>query len=148
MWLSWSLWHVFSLRLIPQVLNGAEVRTADRLLHHLHSQILEVVFDERCSVGASIFILKDRIWSQTVETWDCHWLQNFISISLRTELAPNHDKPCFSGDGDAAPPHHTASTKRCYSIGAAITNGSPMSSPHLDPIYPSAAGRIWTPRGP
>ncbi|KAL7889584.1 hypothetical protein AOLI_G00018420 [Acnodon oligacanthus] len=57
--------------------------------HPLHSQILEVLFDKPRSVGASVVNLEDRVRSQTVEIWDCHWLQNFILISLCIEIASN-----------------------------------------------------------
>ncbi|XP_066543051.1 uncharacterized protein mlphb [Hoplias malabaricus] len=49
-----------------------------------------------------IVILEDRVRSQTVEIWHCHWLQNFISISLCIEIASNDDKPRFSSEGDVA----------------------------------------------
>ncbi|KAL6490631.1 hypothetical protein MHYP_G00009760 [Metynnis hypsauchen] len=102
--------------------------------HPLHSQILEVVSDKPRSVGASIVILEERVRCQIVEIWDCHWLQNFILISLCIEIASSDDKPCFSSEGDAAPHNHTASTKRCYSIGAAISIAFSVSSPHFDPM--------------
>ncbi|XP_051239305.1 uncharacterized protein LOC127353784 [Dicentrarchus labrax] len=104
-------------KLIPQVFNGVEVRTAGRPFHPLHSHILEVVSDKPRPVGASVVILEDSVQSQTVEIWDCHWLQNLISIALCIETLT----------------HHTASTKRCYSIGAAISIAFSASSPHFDP---------------
>ena len=61
--------------LIPQVFNGVEVRSASRPYHLLHSNILEVDPDKPRPVGASVVILEDRVRSQTVEIWDCHWLQ-------------------------------------------------------------------------
>ena len=130
-WLCWSLWH--QPKLIPQVFNGVEVRTTSRPFHPLHSHILQVVSDKPQPVGESVVILEDRVRSQTVEIWDCHWLQNLISLSLCIEIASNDDKPCFSSEGDATPHHHTASTKRCYSIGAAISIAFSASSPHFDP---------------
>ena len=120
-------------KLIPQVFNGVEVRTASRPFHPLHSHILEVVSDKPHPLGASIVMLEDRVRSQTVEIWDCHWLQNLISISLCIEIASN-DKPSFSSEGDATPHHHTASTKICHSIGAAISIAFSASSPHFDPM--------------
>ena len=57
------------------------------------------------------------VWSQTVEMWDWHWLQNFIPPSW---------------EGDDGPHHHTSSIRRCYSSGAAITKASSVSSPHFD----------------
>ena len=86
-------------KLMPQVFNGVEVRTAGRPFrpfHPLHSQILVVVSDKPRSVGASVVILEDRVRSQTVEIWDCHWLQNLFSISLCIEIASNDDKPCVT----------------------------------------------------
>jgi hypothetical protein len=59
--------------LIPQVFNGVEVRSASRPYHLLHSNILEVDPDKPRPVGASVVILEDRVRSQTVEIWDCHW---------------------------------------------------------------------------
>ena len=46
----------------------------------------------------------------------------------------NDDEPCFSSELDAAPHHHTVSTKRCYSIGAAISKALSASCPHFDPM--------------
>ena len=62
-------------KLISQVFNGVEVRTASRPFHPLHSHILVVIPDKPRPVGASVVILEDRVWFQTVEIWDCHWLQ-------------------------------------------------------------------------
>ena len=61
-------------------------------------------------MGVNVVILEDRVRSQTVEIWDCHWLQNLISISLCIEIASNEDKPRFSSEGDAAP--HQAGAQR------------------------------------
>ena len=76
-------------KLIPQVFNGVEVRTGvlSRPFHPIHSHILEVVSDKPRPVGASVVILEERVWFQTVEIWDCHWLQNLISMSLCIEIA-------------------------------------------------------------
>ncbi|MEQ2279532.1 hypothetical protein AMECASPLE_010532 [Ameca splendens] len=54
-------------KLNPQQLDRVEVRTTGRSFHPLHSQILEVVSDKPCSVGASVVTLEDRVWSQTAE---------------------------------------------------------------------------------
>ncbi|KAK5853483.1 hypothetical protein PBY51_014630 [Eleginops maclovinus] len=118
-------------QLIPQVFNGGEVRIAGPF-PPLHSQILEEVCDNPRSVGASVVILEDGVWSQTVEIWDCHWLQHFISIiSL---IASNDEKPGFSSEGDAAPHLHTAPTTTCFSIGAGISRAFSVSPPHPDPM--------------
>lgn len=61
------------LKLIPQVFSRVEILTAGRPLHPLHSQILEVVSNKPCSMGASILILEHRVLFQTVEIWDCYW---------------------------------------------------------------------------
>src|SRR4029434_1822576 len=74
--------HSGTPKLIPQVFNWVEVWTHGMPFHPLHSQILEVVSDKPRSVGVSVVILEDRVRSQTVEIWDCHWLKNLISISL------------------------------------------------------------------
>ena len=42
-------------------------------------------------------------------------------------------KARFSSEGDATPQHHTASTKKSYAIGAAISIVFSTSSPHFDP---------------
>ena len=96
-------------------------------------QILEVVSDAPRSVGVSVVIFEDRVRSQTEEIWDCHWLQNVISLSLCIEIASNDDEPRFSSEGDAASHHNTTSTKRRYSIGAAVSIAFSASSPHIDP---------------
>jgi len=49
----------------------------------------------------------------------------------------------FSSDGEAAWHHHTASTKRCYSIGAAVSRAFYPSSPHW-PYDLTSIDRIWT----
>ncbi|KAL6460179.1 hypothetical protein MHYP_G00319380 [Metynnis hypsauchen] len=46
-------------------------------------------------------------------------------------IASNDNKPRFSSGGDADPHHHTASTKRCYSIGAGISTAFVAFSPHF-----------------
>lgn len=58
----------------------ASVRDADRLIHPLHSHILEVSSDKSCSMGTSIVEFGLRIW-------ECQWLQYLISISLSIETA-------------------------------------------------------------
>lgn len=78
--------------------------------------------------GASIVLLYNRVQSQIVEIWDCHWLPNLISISLCIDIASNDCKPCSFSEGDAIPYHHTASTKRCYAISAAINIAFSASS--------------------
>ena len=144
MWISWSLWNKQKAQADPaEVFNGVEVRTAGRPLHCLHSYILEVVSDKTHSVGVSVVILEDRIWSQTVEIWDRRWLQNVILISLCIESASTDDERCFSSEGDAAPHHHTASTKWCL-LCAAITTLCAFST--LSVYDPGAVGRIWTHR--
>lgn len=86
--------------------------------------------------GASIVLLENRVQSQTVKIWDCHWLPNLISLSQCIDITSNDGKPCSFSEGDAIPYHHTASTKRCYAIGAAISIAFSAS--------PNRIGRIWT----
>ena len=43
-------------------------------------QILEVLFDDLRSVGASVVHLENGIRAHVLEVWDCHWLQNVITI--------------------------------------------------------------------
>lgn len=47
-------------KLIPEVFNGVEVRTAGRPFNPLHSQILEVVSDKPRSEGTNVVILEER----------------------------------------------------------------------------------------
>lgn len=64
--------------------------------------------------GGSLWLMRSVLlsWritsSRTLCHWDHPWLQNLISICLCIE---NDHKPHFSSEGDAAPLHHTASTK-------------------------------------
>ena len=105
-WLCWSLWIEQHAQADPQLFTGVEVRTAGR-----PSSLMNPLW---------VQAFLDRVWSQTVEIWDCHWLQNLIPISLCIEIASNDDEPGFSSERDAVPHHHTAPTKRFDSIGAAI----------------------------
>lgn len=67
-----------------QVFNGVNVRTAGRPFHPLHSHMLEVGDDKPCSVESSIVILKEEVWSWTVEIWD----------GRSTQLHCLHQKMC------------------------------------------------------
>uniref|UniRef100_A0A8C7WZY7 cAMP-dependent protein kinase type II-alpha regulatory subunit n=1 Tax=Oryzias sinensis TaxID=183150 RepID=A0A8C7WZY7_9TELE len=58
-WLCWSFWLEEHTNLITQTFNVWKVRTADSSFHSPHNQILEVISDKRCSVGASVVILDD-----------------------------------------------------------------------------------------
>lgn len=115
-------------KLIPQVSSGLEVRTSSSPLPN-SGVILEVINP----VCEGVVILEDRVQSQTVEIWNCLRLQNLISISLCFKIAADDDKPCFSSEGDAAPNHHTASNKSCFTSSAAMGIARCMSSPHFDP---------------
>ncbi|CAK6968511.1 uncharacterized protein LOC127353784 [Scomber scombrus] len=121
-------------KLIPQVFDGVEVRP----FHPPHSLILEVVSDKPRSVGAGVVILEfgPRLWRYGIAT-GCRISSRYLCI----EIASNDDKPCFSRDGDAAPHHHTASTKKML-LSAAISIAFSASSPR--PYDPTAVGRIWT----
>ena len=46
--------------------------------------------------SSACVILEDRVWSQTVNIWDFHYLLNFISISLCIEITSNDHEPSFS----------------------------------------------------
>ena len=83
-WLCWSL---------PQVFNGVEVRTG-RPFHPLHSQILCELSSWRTEFGP-------RLWTYGIAT-GCRISSRYLS-ALRW--------PHLFSDGDAAPHHHTASTK-------------------------------------
>lgn len=89
------------------------------------------------SVGVIVVISVDGVWSQTVEDMGLPLVAvvgwSLISISLCFEMTSNDDKSCFSSDGDATPHHHTTSTKRCYSVGAAISIALYILPPHFDP---------------
>ena len=89
--------HMVVLVTLAQLwFNGVEVWTAGKPFHPLHSLILEVVSDKPLSVGVSVVILDDIIWSHPVEVpVDCQWFQNFTLISLCIEIASN-DKSHFS----------------------------------------------------
>ncbi|GLD62565.1 G protein-coupled receptor, class C, group 5, member Bb [Lates japonicus] len=117
-----------------QVYRVEHSRTVGLLAAPLHlstPKFWRVVSDKPRSVEASIVILEDRefcprLWRYGIAT-GCR-----ISISLCIEIASNDDKPRFSSDGDAAPHHQNASTRRCYSIDAAISIAFSASSPHFD----------------
>ena len=54
------------------------------------------------ALWGGVVISEDRVWSQTVEIWDYHWLKKFISISLCIQVVCNDDKPNHSSEGDLA----------------------------------------------
>ena len=87
------------------------------------------------TAGRPFHPLYSKFWrspiSQSVEIWDCHWLQNLISICPCIEIASDNESR-FSSEGDAGQHHHTASTRRRYSIGAAISTVFSTSSPHIE----------------
>lgn len=76
----------------------------------------------KCSVGLRSELFPKLSIPSTPKLWDFHWFQNFISISLRTEIASND-----------APTHQTASTKRSLRVGAAVTKAFSTFPSHFDP---------------
>lgn len=66
-----------------------EVWTVGRTLRSLCCHVLEVVCGNPGSVGGSVVILEDGIWSQIEEIWGCHWLQKLVILQHWDGLQPS-----------------------------------------------------------
>ena len=89
-------------KVIRQVLNGVEVRTAGELHQSSPFPNSEGSLWQKKpnSVDTRLLILENRVWSQTMDIRDCHWMLNIIYLSA---LRSNYVKPCFSSKRISTP---------------------------------------------
>lgn len=104
---------------MPNMFNEFEVWTVGNF-HSLYFQILEVSLISTALWGRGLSSWRTE-FSPRLEIWDCHWLENLMSISRSIEMASNGSKPCFSNEGRYFCTYHTVSTKRCYHIGSTLS---------------------------
>ena len=104
--------------------NGVEVRNAGGPFHPLHS------------------LINPALWRRALSSWRIEfgprlWRYGIARISYRYRSALRLPTITMSlvFPVREMPPHtiNTASTKRCYSIDAAISIAFSVSSPHIDP---------------
>ena len=128
-----------SLKLVPQVLYGIEVRQAC-WPHHL----LDAFTSQECSsymypsVWSGVVIHVHKCSTMGCSKWCKMWTQHFVNLSLRCQVASNLHKRCFPGKAYTTPHNYTPTTIGCNCLNTALCmllSASPVSGHQCDAVH-------------